>query len=137
MFPHYPTSPETLAYSSIALHSPRGCKATTACKLQSQFCQDCHHCTGERREKKSKSPGEEGTATFSRLLPGDFPPPCLFCVISIEDGKTFGDNTLCPSFQRRNFMAIPSLYNFRQALLNTAAPMLRFSVRACPNLSVS
>ena len=88
-FPHYLASPEALAEPVIALHSPRGCKATNGCQLQYQLSQDCYHCTQERRKKKkSTTVGDEETTTFN-FLPAEFPPSCLFGVNSMKNGKKF------------------------------------------------
>ena len=115
-FPHYLTSPEALAEPASALHSPCDCKATNGCHLQYRFSQDCYHCTEERRKKKSALPGQARSATFS-FLPGEFPPPCLFGINSMKNGKNFEDFTLWHSLQRKNYEATSSVYNFRQELI--------------------
>ena len=105
-----------MAEPASALHSPCDCKATNGCHLQYQFSQDCYHFTEERRKKKSALPGKAKSATFD-ILPGEFPPLCLFGVNSMKNGKNFVDFTLWHSFQRKYYEATSSVYNFRQELI--------------------
>ena len=115
-FPHCLTSPEALAEPPSALHSTCDCKATNGRHLKYQFSQDCYHCTEERPKKKSALPGKARSATFS-FLPGEFPPPCLFGINSLKNGKNFEDFTLWHSLQRKNYEATSSVYNFKQELI--------------------
>ena len=72
--------------------------------------------TAPRNAGKKTSPGKGRTATSS-LLPGEFPPPCLFRLNSMKNGENFENFTLWHSFQRGNFEVISSAYNFRQELI--------------------
>ena len=106
LFPHYLTSPETFAEPAIALHSPRGCKATTCCQIKHQVSQSLQQ--GMPKDEESTSLGGEETAIFS-LLPGVFPPPCLLGKNSIKKDKKFEDFILWHSFCRKKFKVNSSI----------------------------